>query len=186
MFHLVLGPRIVRKCSPVTRILTWKKGDHGQCMEGGKQIVVLCVSQFPKALRSCGRSKQQGCVLCKNDGTKRSRDFLHICGASWISSAHLTGSATVNSTLSLVSNTVKRVNMEFLFRLSSIPAQFLVCCWFKTVWGSSFKEVFLLNSSFARWSTTEDGGKSDNNAVAVCLSEEGNECTGVLCPEPQQ
>ena len=72
--------------------------DHGQCMEGGKQTVVLCVSRFPRDLRSsssccCGRSKQQGCVWWKNDRTKRSLDFLHICGASCISSAHLTATA---------------------------------------------------------------------------------------------
>ena len=99
---------------------------------------------------------------------KRSLDFLHICGASGISWAHLTATAAVKNTL--VSNNIKRVNMGFPFRLSSISAQFLVRCRFKTVWESSFKENFLTNSSSALWSTTEDPGKSDNNAA----SEEGN------------
>ena len=49
LFHLVLGPRIVRKCSPVTRILTWEKKVHQgtgrSCREGGKHIVALCVGR---------------------------------------------------------------------------------------------------------------------------------------------
>ena len=42
---------------------TWSWAMHGE--EGRKPIVVLCVSRFPRALRSWGRSKQQGCILCK-------------------------------------------------------------------------------------------------------------------------
>ena len=49
LFHLVLGPRIVRKCSPVTRILTWEgkvhQGTGRRCREGGKHIVALCVGR---------------------------------------------------------------------------------------------------------------------------------------------
>ena len=98
MFHLVLGPRIVRKCSPVTRILTWKITWSWPMHVGGKAD--CCAVRKSVSLRSCGRSKHQGCVLCKNDRTKWSRDFLHICGALWILWAHLIGSATVKSILS--------------------------------------------------------------------------------------
>ena len=49
LFYLVLGPRIVRKCSPVTRILTWEgkvhQGTGRRCREGGKHIVGLCVGR---------------------------------------------------------------------------------------------------------------------------------------------
>ena len=136
----------------------------GNAWMGGKQTVVLCVSRFPRDLRSCfccGRSKQQGCVWWKNDRTKPGFFCTFVVLRASVQLILL-------QLQTAKSNNVKRVNVGFLFKLYGISAQFLVHCCFKTVWDSSFKEVFLTNSSFVRWSTTEGPGKSDNNAVAVC------------------
>ena len=139
------------------------KRDHGQCMEGGKQIVVLCVSRFPRDLRSfsssfcCGRSKQQGCVLRKNDGTKRSLDFLHICGASCSSCCR----CNCKEQQSGVSHCGF---FQAFWHFSTIFSSLL----FQNSLGQQLQRSFPHKQELCALVNNRGPGKSDNNAVAVC------------------
>ena len=115
---------------------------------GGKQKVLLRVSQFPRDLRiccCCARSEQQGCVWCKK----------------------LRKEASIFCTFVVLRESVELILLQLQARSAtrlssgeSVWNFFFLCFHQNLSWllfqkslGRGFKEVFLINSSFARWST---------------------------------